>query len=45
MITKTKFSGLAALAIALPTVIVLMTSAVVWRTVFADEAKSKPIIL
>jgi hypothetical protein len=37
MITKGEFRGLAALAVALPTLIVLMTSAVAWRTMLADS--------
>jgi hypothetical protein len=47
MITKSKFSGLAALAVALPTLIVLMTSAVAARTVLGDVTggRSKPFIL
>jgi hypothetical protein len=47
MITKGKLSGLSALAVALPTLIVIMTSVVAWKTVLADSESERlnPLIL
>jgi hypothetical protein len=42
MITKGKFSGLSALAVAFPTLIVLMTSAVAWKTILVDSENERP---
>jgi pimeloyl-ACP methyl ester carboxylesterase len=46
-ITMDRFKGLATMATAIPTIVVFMTSIVVWKTILVDPetAKSKPIVL